>query len=151
MESFPNGRVMYYTSSNNILGNNNSNSANSLINEFFNNISEYLDEVENDYEDVPIVLSNDELEKLNKLTVDEVKKNYPNIDLDIRCSICLVNFLNLENNEDNEDNEDNENHELTILNCKHYFHYNCLREYLENYDYHCPICKREVGNHVAKL
>jgi hypothetical protein len=54
---------------------------------------------------------------------EETDKKFDN------CSICLNNF----NNSDN----------ISITNCEHYFHNECLEEW-GKYKPECPMCKKEI-------
>ena len=47
--------------------------------------------------------------------------------------------------------EDNDNFKYNCLPCNHSYHTECIKQYLKDYDYHCPICKKECGDHVAKI
>ena len=38
-----------------------------------------------------------------------------------------------------------------VLQCHHIYHNKCIIEYLANYDYHCPLCRDECGEHQANL
>ena len=31
------------------------------------------------------------------------------------------------------------------IECKHYFHKECLTEYLKKYNHICPVCRKEIG------
>lgn len=48
------------------------------------------------------------------------------------CTICIYDF---ENNE-----------KIKQLPCGHLFHPNCIDNWLGNYSYKCPTCKKEIGN-----
>ena len=37
------------------------------------------------------------------------------------------------------------NDNVTELNCKHTFHTKCIKEWLKEYDYKCPVCRKESG------
>jgi hypothetical protein len=51
--------------------------------------------------------------------------------LDINCTICIENMKKDET--------------ILELKCSHTFHRDCIKQYLENYNYKCPICREEVG------
>jgi hypothetical protein len=51
--------------------------------------------------------------------------------LDIKCCICMGDMKKDEI--------------LLELNCSHTFHSDCIKPYLEQYNYKCPICRDEVG------
>ena len=48
---------------------------------------------------------------------------------------------------DDEKNKDNNKIKIILLPCKHYFHSNCIKEWLKNYNYKCPICQNPCGEH----
>ena len=76
------------------------------------------------FEDVIVSLSNNDLKNL---------KTYENNNLNnINCCICM---------------EDIQNKELiSELNCTHQFHESCIKNYLDKYNYKCPICRNSAGN-----
>lgn len=88
---------------------------------------------------VPLVLTDTELINLHDFTLDELK-NVVQIDNSDKCPICCGDILENENNET-----------FCVLKCKHYFHSNCIKQHLANYDYHCPICREPAGEHIAKI
>ena len=88
---------------------------------------------------VPLVLATDELQKLKPVDIKQLKEDYlkdkPNEEFTSTCSICL---------------EDIEK-EAIIIPCKHFFHEECIKEYLENYNHKCPVCREICGKHEAKI
>jgi len=80
-------------------------------------------------DDIQITLDD---ECLNKLESFEVG----NVDYD-RCTICLGDI--------------EQGNKLIKLKCTHYFHEDCLKEYLEEYDYKCPVCRIQVGKSKAHV
>ena len=90
-------------------------------------------------EDVKLVLTNKELDKLQKLNLNELQEQIKDIPSDQECCICMDKI-----------NNNKSNNYFTILSCKHYYHYDCITEYLKNYHYICPICKQSTGDHVIK-
>ncbi len=75
------------------------------------------------FTDVVVSTDNKDLESL-KTTRLETK-------LDTDCSICMGH---LEKDE-----------EVSELKCSHIFHTECIKPYLEQYNYKCPVCRAEVG------
>ena len=74
-------------------------------------------------EDILCTLDEEEKEKLNKFIL-ETK-------IDQKCNICLEDMIAGE--------------EVVVLPCDHTYHSNCILTYLEEYNYKCPICRKEVG------
>ena len=74
-------------------------------------------------EDVLCTLDDEEKEKLKKFIL-ETK-------IDEKCNICL--------------DEMNEGDEVVVLPCCHTYHSCCIFKYLDEYNYKCPICRKEVG------
>ena len=94
---------------------------NSLIINLNNN--EFNIENNNDSDNVVITVDNNDYEKLNSkiLTLDHGSK----------CCICMSDMI--------------KNEKVILLNCDHTFHYECITQYLKEYNYKCPICRAEVG------
>jgi hypothetical protein len=67
--------------------------------------------------------NNIKIEHKNIKTYEETDKKFDN------CSICLNNFENTD--------------KITITNCEHYFHSDCLEEW-GKYKPECPMCKKEI-------
>ncbi len=95
----------------------------------------------NPYAPVRVAMTKESLDKIKKLSYEDVKKELPNLDINEKCAICWEKLS--ENIEELKD--------YRILPCKHVFHSVCIDEELENYSYHCPTCKKECGEHEAKL
>lgn len=91
-------------------------------------------------QNVPITLTERALDDLNEYTFSELKSVNGNIDKEEKCCICYSKL-----------DEDEKNFKYTILGCNHIFHSNCIKTYLKNYNYQCPICKKPCGEHVAKI
>lgn len=91
----------------------------SRINEFINSNSN-LNEVQ---EDVKITVEESAVEQLPLIKIMETAT----------CSICMED-LKIDT-------------DATKLNCNHLYHPECIKSYLLNYDYKCPLCRSDVGNH----
>lgn len=91
-------------------------------------------------EPVHVALTPQALDQLAEMSYAEMKERLPNLDDDENCSICCCPI-----------NEDTDNQVYTVLPCNHVFHSTCVKDYLKEYSYHCPICKAECGEHEAKL
>jgi hypothetical protein len=76
-------------------------------------------------QDVVPSLDDEALKNLKKYKSDKV--------LDENCSICMSKM------------GDNQEEELCKLPCEHDFHVSCIEPYLKEYNYKCPICRKEVG------
>jgi hypothetical protein len=74
-------------------------------------------------EDVVCTLDDEDKNKLLRVKLDN--------NLDNKCNVCMDDM--------------NKDEEIIILPCKHTYHSNCIDEWLNNYNYKCPICKVEVG------
>jgi len=98
---------------------------NITTNNFYNNNLQQAPEYE---EDVLVTLDDKDLDDL------ETCKATGNED---RCTICLCD---IEKDED-----------IINLKCSHTFHDECLRQYLKDYDFKCPICREEVGKSKAHV
>ena len=78
------------------------------------------------FEDVKVTLSKEEFEKLKVVKTDDVENA-----LTKQCHICI---------EDYQSNED-----LIYLDCKHYFHRDCIKKWLLESSSKCPICRKQVS------
>ena len=74
-------------------------------------------------EDVISTLDDSEKDKLSIYKLIEKKEE--------KCSICMSD-LNIDE-------------QVCDLPCKHTFHDECIQPWLSNYNYKCPICRKEVG------
>ena len=93
---------------------------------------------------VPVALTNNALNSIKDLTYEEVievlnEKN-KTISDDETCSVCFSTLT-----------EDKDNYKYCVLHCNHVFHSQCIKPYLKDYDYHCPICRESCGDHEAKI
>jgi len=94
-----------------------------------NNINYTNNQEDNFDEDVLVTLDEKELADLNKELVETKQKD--------RCTICLQDI--------------NPGEYMTTLKCSHYYHYECITEYLKEFDYKCPICREDVGKTYAHV
>ena len=72
-----------------------------------------------------VVSTLDESEK-DKLKVYKLSENKEEI-----CSVCMSDM--------------NTDEHVCELPCKHTFHDDCIQPWLQQYNYKCPICRKEVG------
>jgi hypothetical protein len=101
-----------------------------------NRISEFIANypaIENEnQEDIKITVEEEAIEQLPivKITEKEVEDK-------INCSICMEPF--------------NKDDEAKKLICNHLYHHECIKSHLLNYDYKCPLCRTDVGNHKINI
>lgn len=96
-------------------------------------------EYEYEYEDlapVLVVLSETDRSKIKKMSYALLNKKKPNSDKD-DCAICLDKLTDKKT-------------KYALTNCNHAFHYDCIMNYLTNYNYKCPMCRESCGNPVQK-
>jgi hypothetical protein len=79
----------------------------------------------------------DILVTLNDNTLNNLPEEIVTTDDYDRCTICLMDI----------DKGDN----IIKLKCAHYFHKDCIIEYLKDFDYKCPICRYEIGDTKAHI
>ncbi len=95
-----------------------------LLDMYFNDTLESLNNIGNnlinDLEDVKIVLTEDEFNKLQKQKIENKD-----------CCICIDNI-----------------NEGIKLSCDHCFHVDCLKHWLCNEKKSCPICRRDVRDQL---
>jgi hypothetical protein len=80
----------------------------------------------NTYDDLEDVIVSLDTNDLNNLIC------YKNNKLNINCCICMEII--------------GEKEIITELVCSHQFHEKCIKTYLDNYSYKCPICRVSAGN-----
>lgn len=97
------------------------------INELIEIYSSPSNETENQ-EDIKITVEEDAIEKLPIVKINEDN---------INCSICMESL--------------NKNEDAKKLQCNHLYHPECIKSYLLNYDYKCPLCRMDVGNHKINI
>lgn len=90
----------------------------------------------NNLQDVKLTLTKDALDSIKDVTYDELQ----NVDPEDKCVICFGKLI-----------ENKDEYKYNVMPCNHIFHNTCIKEYLTNYEYHCPICKKECGDHIANL
>ena len=74
-------------------------------------------------QDVVSTLDDSETDKLKKYKLSENKEE--------KCSVCMTS-LNMDEH-------------VCELPCEHIFHDECIQPWLQQYNYKCPICRKEVG------
>ena len=75
-------------------------------------------------ENVIIALTDEEFDK-----IEEIK--YEDIDDQNKCNICLDTF--------------EESSKILKLKCGHIFHYDCIKNWLQNHNNKCPVCREEIA------
>lgn len=75
------------------------------------------------FENVVVTIDDDDFDKLNSEILLE--------DHESSCCICMSRMIKDE--------------KITLLNCNHAFHYDCITPYLKEFNYTCPVCRSEVG------
>ena len=79
-------------------------------------------------EDVRVTLEDNDLDSIKKIKYSDLKNTE---DVEKKCAICMTKF----------DDEET----LCVLKCKHIFHEDCIKEWLKDYSYKCPVCREECG------
>lgn len=87
------------------------------------NINSPNENTNNSMEDVKVTLDEKDIEQLPVLEAKE--------DLNTKCCICMLDI-----------EKDNK---YCKLKCDHLFHESCIKQYFENFNYKCPICRKECG------
>jgi len=78
---------------------------------------------QNMFSDVVVSIDDKDLDSLKTIKL-ETK-------LDTDCSICMGHL--------------EKDDEASELKCSHTFHSDCIKQYLSQYNYKCPVCRSEVG------
>ena len=111
-------------------------SDNSIGNMIFNIINsglsyaqrnEFQNMLQTEMNSIPIILDSNVLNSFELKKYSEVKESDNRL-----CTICLVDH----------DNEDI----VRILKCNHFFHKDCIDEWLNKHSYKCPVCRCELGS-----
>lgn len=112
------------------------------------NFTQLLQELNNQMqaqEDVAVTLTTDEINKYDtsKLSYCELLEKRE-IDENESCAICLKRIK--------PDSEESYNTKCyTYLPCTHIFCSSCILEYFAKYNYKCPVCNSECGEHAPQL
>ena len=86
---------------------------------------------------INVVLTEKALNDLKEICYDEVNKK---ITIEDKCTICFTEL-----------SIDTDKHKYIVLPCNHVYHSECIKEYLKSYDYHCPLCRKAVGESISKI
>ena len=77
----------------------------------------------NEMEDVKVTLDDNDLENIKQIKLTE--------NLDSKCSICMMGL--------------EKDQIVSQLECEHVFHTDCIKHWLKEYNYKCPVCRKECG------
>lgn len=96
------------------------------VSQFMNSFNDLISSIENmqppqPLEDVKVTLKDEK--KIKKYNLEEK--------LEEKCTVCL--------------GELKKDDMVWELNCKHVFHQDCIKTWLKEYNYKCPICRKEAG------
>jgi hypothetical protein len=114
------------------------NSTRNIENMFMNLLSndniiitiQHIDLLQNQNSQTPI--KKNVFDEFKENTFEQVKNDqHTYSELIDKCIICMDNY----------ENEDL----LKILPCHHYYHKECIKEWLLNYNHICPICKKDCN------
>ena len=102
------------------------NLSNTNPSEFVNILGNLINTVNtnSDMENVKVTLDDDDLKNLNSGELTS--------DLNEKCSICMM--------------EVKKGEKYTKLSCNHGFHSDCVMQWFKEYNYKCPVCRKECGN-----
>lgn len=96
-----------------------------LGNRLLNIVNEFINSVNSNDNPVPLVLTNEAKEKLLMLTYSDYISKHPD-NIETSCSICMGKLS---------ENPNSEDHIVTILDCRHCFHKQCILRWLSDYSY----------------
>jgi len=89
----------------------------------FNNLINSLNIPTSTMDDVKVTLDESDLDKIEETELTE--------DLTDKCSICIMSMKKGE--------------KYSKLLCGHCFHKDCITQWLKQYNYRCPVCRKECG------
>jgi len=140
MSSFVYATILFeYNNNNNYTIQENKDTSFSSNNETIKNIGRKLWKLYEIKFDDPIdeIIKKFELETILELWPEQYadwKKKQDNYEKEM-CSICLEYC----------------NDAPMYVKCGHAYHQNCIKEWLKDYDYKCPICRKECGKSKYNL
>ena len=86
-------------------------------------------------------VQNQEMKNVVVSTDDNVVDELPSTKLEKnceeKCTICMGSM--------------EENEFVSELKCSHTFHTDCIKPYLKEYTYKCPVCRAEVGKSKVNI
>lgn len=94
--------------------------------EFLNTFSELINSINlnnPEMDDVKVTLDDNDVNKINTEVLQSDSKE--------KCSICMM--------------EMKKDNKICKLDCKHNFHEECIMQWLKEYNYKCPVCRKECG------
>ena len=94
--------------------------------EFLNTFSELINSINlnnPEMDDVKVTLDDNDVNKINTEVLQSDSKE--------KCSICMM--------------EMKKDNKICKLDCKHNFHEDCIMQWLKEYNYKCPVCRKECG------
>lgn len=83
--------------------------------------------------DVTLPVTKETFQNIPEVSFNDISK-YISTEISEKCSICMDKF--------------NQTDIIKILPCKHYFHKNCVAEWLTKYNHICPLCRQSSGEHT---
>jgi hypothetical protein len=98
-----------------------------VINNFLDGIEPLL--AQPNYENVKVTTDEADIMKLKSRTLEDKHAD--------DCTICMGSMIKDEI--------------VTELECFHTFHKDCIEPYLKDYNYKCPLCRKEVGKPKADI
>jgi hypothetical protein len=101
---------------------------NNLLGQLMNQIINTTN-VNQPQEDINVTMDKEDINNLEILRYNEEE--------DSNCSICLMDLV--------------KDDYYYKINCGHFFHRKCLEKWLEEYNYVCPVCRKELGKSKAHI
>jgi len=68
---------------------------------------------------------------LDEKDIDDIITKEAEGDIKLKCSICMMDVK--------------KGDKISELKCKHTFHTDCIMQWLKEYNYKCPVCRKECG------
>jgi len=86
-----------------------------------------------DQSDVALPVTEQTFKNMQEVAFKDIRQ-YITADLPEKCSICVDLFK--------------PDDVIKILPCKHFFHKDCIAEWLTKYHHVCPLCRQSTGEHT---
>ncbi len=79
-------------------------------------------------------LTNQQFDSIPTHSYEDIKSNQENTGV-TACAICQIDYVDTD--------------QLKLLNCRHYFHTDCIKKWLVDHNLQCPVCRADAVTNVS--